>query len=166
MKSVIHAVAKGTARQTMPIPQSLLRQLNEVKREKIANKTRERARERAGEILPVTVRRALKGPPAHILSRMTEEEKEEDKLMRRSITQVGYIGMLKARYGWKLRQGRFRGLKGKQEREQMEREGKTWSVEDGEWVGVIESKQLDAQLDLFRRENERRRREAGTHKGD
>lgn len=58
-------------RAATPIPPALLEQIKQAKKEKIANKTREREKERSGLILPVTIRRALQGPPAHVLSRMT-----------------------------------------------------------------------------------------------
>lgn len=77
--------------------------------------------------------------------------------MRQSITEVGYLGMLKAKHGWKLHQGRFRGVKGREEREQMAREGKVWSIEEGVWVSEEETNKLEKELEEIRSENERRR---------
>ncbi|KAJ7609065.1 hypothetical protein FB45DRAFT_845677 [Roridomyces roridus] len=101
-------MSRSFARRYEPIPPELVDNARAARREKIANKTRERMRERRGEILPSTLRRARKGPPAHILVRMTPEQKHVDKVVR-GVGEVGYVGMVKQRMGVKLRDG-GRGL--------------------------------------------------------
>ncbi|KAJ7167554.1 hypothetical protein C8R46DRAFT_1163090 [Mycena filopes] len=70
------------------------------RREKVANKTRERARERRGAVLPGTLRRARQGPPAHVLVHMSAEERHRDRVVR---------GVGERRMGVRLRDG-GRGL--------------------------------------------------------
>ncbi|KAJ7662124.1 hypothetical protein DFH06DRAFT_1043028 [Mycena polygramma] len=89
--------------QTPPSP-ALLETLRAARREKIANKTRERLRERRGEVLPRTLARARKGPPAHLLPHMTRAERHADRIVR-GVAEVGYVGMVKRRMGVKLRDG-------------------------------------------------------------
>ncbi|KAJ7634695.1 hypothetical protein FB45DRAFT_909585 [Roridomyces roridus] len=101
-------MSRSFARRYEPIPPELMETARAAREEKIANKTRERMRERRGEILPSTLRRARKGPPAHILVRMTPVEKHVDKVVR-GVGEVGYAGMIKRRMGVKLRDG-GRGL--------------------------------------------------------
>jgi hypothetical protein len=88
----------------MPVSPALQEMLRAARREKVVNKTRERARERRGEILRRTVERARKGPPAHVLVRMTPAERHADRVVR-GVGEVGYVGMVKRRMGVKLRDG-------------------------------------------------------------
>ena len=86
-------------RANTPFPPELVEELKAV----IANKTRERGRERHGEILACTVKRANKGPPAHVLVRMFPLRRHLDRVSRSSVSEVGYIRMAKRRFGWKLK---------------------------------------------------------------
>ncbi|KAJ7485539.1 hypothetical protein FB451DRAFT_1027619 [Mycena latifolia] len=95
---------RDVARAETPVSPELLETLRAARREKIANKTRERMRERRGEILPRTLKRARKGPPAHVLVRMTPAERQMDRVVR-GVGEVGYVGMIKRRMGFKLRDG-------------------------------------------------------------
>lgn len=74
----------------------------EARREKIRNKTRERERERRGELTKSAIKRRRKGPPAHILAKMTPKEREMDKISR-SLSEVGYVAVVKKRLGFKLK---------------------------------------------------------------
>lgn len=49
---------------------------------KIENKTRERQRELRGEITNRVLKRMRQGPPAHVLQRMSAEERQIDRVMR------------------------------------------------------------------------------------
>jgi hypothetical protein len=89
-------------RQRTPYPNELLATIKNARREKIVNKTRERERERRGEVLPCTIRRRRKGPPAHVLRTMTPEQQRMDKIAR-SVSEVGYVGLVKKQLGFKLR---------------------------------------------------------------
>jgi hypothetical protein len=89
-------------RQCTPYPPELLDAIKQARREKIANKTRELDRERRGEILARTIDRRNQGPPAHVLTRMTREERRMDRVVR-SVSEVGYVAQVKRRLGFKLR---------------------------------------------------------------
>lgn len=93
---------RDVRRARSPYPPKLLAEIKEARREKIRNKTRERERERRGEILPCTIKRSRKGPPAHILAKMTPEKRRADKAVR-SVSEVGYVGMMKSRKGMKMK---------------------------------------------------------------
>ncbi|KAJ6499419.1 hypothetical protein C8R45DRAFT_982327 [Mycena sanguinolenta] len=95
---------RDVARSQLPVSPALMETLRAARREKVANKTRERLRERRGEILPCTIKRARKGPPAHVLARMMPAERHADRIVRR-VGEVGYVGMIKRRMGVKLRDG-------------------------------------------------------------
>jgi hypothetical protein len=79
----------------------MLRAIAQARRLRFLNKQHEREREKRGEVLRATIKRRNKGPPAHILQRMTPEERAMDKVSR-SVSEVGYVGMIKRRLGWKL----------------------------------------------------------------
>ena len=89
-------------RANRPFPPELLEDIIEARRTKIRNKTREKERERRGEILKSTLRRQRKGPPAHILAKMSPERRRMDKVAR-SLSEVGYVALVKRRLGMRLR---------------------------------------------------------------
>ncbi|TFK59820.1 hypothetical protein BDN72DRAFT_780216 [Pluteus cervinus] len=93
----------GVDRATTPYPPELLAAIKEARKEKIANKTRERERERKGEVLPRTIERMNQGPPAHVLATMSTEKRVMDKVVR-SVGEVGYVAKVKKRLGFKLRE--------------------------------------------------------------
>jgi hypothetical protein len=87
------------------------------RRQKIRYKTRQYECERVGEVFPSTLARMRQGPPAHVLAKMTREERRSDKIVR-SPSEVGYAAMVKMKMGRKLK------------------DGETWRMEDGweeEW---------------------------------
>ncbi|KAF9511159.1 hypothetical protein BS47DRAFT_1395305 [Hydnum rufescens UP504] len=69
-------------------PEMLLR-IKQARTERIANKTREHARERAGEVLNATRRRLRKGAPAHVWAVLSEKNKRRDRV-RREVGAGGY----------------------------------------------------------------------------
>lgn len=113
------------------------------RRFKVENKTRERLREESGEVLPITVRRARKRPPPHILTTMSEQQKRWDAIARSSVSEVGYVGYVKRKLGWKLRKP------------------DAWKVE----AGMPENLEALKKMDAFIREENERRRAASEQKG-
>ena len=135
-KGIYDTFRRDTERASTPYAPAMLAAIKQARREKIANKTRERERERRGEILRRTVLRRNKGPPAHVLRRMTEEERKMDKVVR-SVSEVGYVGQVKRKLGFKLR------------------DPELWKREIGD---VGDKPRLDRMMQGVRAENERRRR--------
>ena len=96
------AFERDAARAMRPTPPALLKQLKAARREKVANKTREREREARGEVLMATRRRSRLGFPAHVLARWSPEERKANLLARRSVGGAGYVGEVKRRLGYKI----------------------------------------------------------------
>lgn len=96
------AFKRDAARAARPTPPELVQQLKAARREKVANKTREREREARGEVLMATRRRSRLGFPAHVLARWSPEERKANLLARRSVGEVGYVGQVKRRLGYKI----------------------------------------------------------------
>ena len=71
-----------TERASSKFSEELLGRIKAARRNRISNKTRERERERGGEVVMATLRRMRQGPPAHVLATMSEKEKRRDKIMR------------------------------------------------------------------------------------
>lgn len=86
----------------MPLSPEMLGILKEARQERIRNKTQEKERGRKGEFSARLRRRLRQGPPAHVLMQMTDAQKRRDKAVR-GVSEVGYIGMVKSRAGWKMR---------------------------------------------------------------
>jgi hypothetical protein len=87
-----------------PYPPALLKAIAQARRNRANNKRHEREREKRGEVLTATIKRRNKGPPAHVLEMMTEEERWMDRMARRSVSEVGIVGSVKRRLGWRLRE--------------------------------------------------------------
>lgn len=128
-----------TERSQTPISKELKEAVMQARRDKIANKIREREREARGEILPCTIQRKSKGPPAHVLAIMTEREKLRDNVVRSSASEVGYVGKMKRQLGWNLKHP------------------EAWKAEGG-WEQ--EKERLDREVQRIASENMRRRRKA------
>ncbi|KAF7977210.1 hypothetical protein HWV62_4473 [Athelia sp. TMB] len=118
-----------------PYPPKLLADIKQARRERHANKTRELERERRGETTARMIRRRRQGPPAAILSAMSEEERKMDKVAR-SVSEVGYVAQVKRRLGHKLRNP------------------EAWKRENGAPEARTD---LHESLERIRDENERRR---------
>lgn len=103
-REIMGRLALDHERSMTPVSPELHEMLRAARREKIANKTRENLRERRGEITRRRLKRARKRPPAHILVHMSPSERHIDKVVR-GVGEVGYVGMLKRRMGFKLRDG-------------------------------------------------------------
>jgi hypothetical protein len=72
------------------------------RREKAANKLREREREARGEVLSATRHRSRLGFPASVLARWTPEARKANLLARRSVGLVGYVGQVKRKLGYNV----------------------------------------------------------------
>jgi hypothetical protein len=96
------AFQRDTERAIRPTPPDLINQLRAARREKAANKLREREREARGEVLSVTRHRSRLGFPAHVLARWTPEVRKANLLARRSVGLVGYIGHVKRKLGYNV----------------------------------------------------------------
>lgn len=93
----------------------MLEAIKDARHSKVENKSRELERERRGEVLKRTLRRRNQGPPPHLLATMTPKERAEDKAVR-SVSEVGYVRMLKVRKGFLLRDDRkWREEEGREE---------------------------------------------------
>ncbi|KAF8452446.1 hypothetical protein L210DRAFT_3468333 [Boletus edulis BED1] len=104
------------------------------RRQKTQYRTRQHVRERAGEVFPSTLARIRQGPPAHVLAKMTPEERRSDKIVR-SPSEAGYTASVKMKMRRKLK------------------DGETWRMEDGreeEW------EKLERLEEEVREENMRR----------
>ncbi|KAH9889921.1 hypothetical protein C8Q73DRAFT_736399 [Cubamyces lactineus] len=90
------------ARSAVPYPPEMLEQIRAARREKIANKTRERERERRGEVTNHLLKQMRKRPPAHRLSQMSPKARRMD-IIARGASEVGYVAKVKRALGHKLR---------------------------------------------------------------
>ncbi len=104
MDSVSEAFQREKARLNAPYPPEMLEAIKEARREKIRNKTREGERERRGEMTNRLSKRMRQGPPAHVLALMTDEQRRMDRVAR-GASEVGYVGHVKRRLGFRLRDG-------------------------------------------------------------
>jgi hypothetical protein len=96
------AYDRDAARAARPAPPELLAQLKAARREKVANKTRERERQMRGEVLSATRRQSRVGFPAHALARWDPEARKANLLARRSAGVVGYVGQVKRALGHRI----------------------------------------------------------------
>jgi hypothetical protein len=136
---IVKSLQLDEQRAFSSFPPKMLEAIKQARRDKILNQTRQLERERRGEVLPRTIRRRNKGPPAHILAKMTEEQKKMDKLVRH-VSEVGYVGMAKRKMGHKLRNP------------------EAWRCEEG---GPEDKERLDRMEEAVQLENQRRRQSTG-----
>ncbi|HEV7735970.1 MAG TPA: hypothetical protein VGO47_01175 [Chlamydiales bacterium] len=102
LADIFASYRRDAARLSLPYTPELLEIVKQARRNKIENKTREKERERRGEILNATLKRMRKGPPAHLLAVMTPEQKEIDRI-KRLPSESGYTGRIKREAGMKLK---------------------------------------------------------------
>ncbi|GJE88826.1 LYR motif-containing protein [Phanerochaete sordida] len=103
LRQLMESYAREGKRAQRPFPPEMLEQIKAARTAKIENKTRERQRERRGEVLQRTLNRANKGPPPHVIALMSPRRRYYDKVARSSITEVGYVGKIKKKLGFKLK---------------------------------------------------------------
>lgn len=87
----------------MPFPPALLEQIKSARRARIENKTRERERERRGEVTNRLLKQIRQRPPAHRLALMSPRQRRMDAIAR-GVSEVGYVGQVKRALGFKLRE--------------------------------------------------------------
>ncbi|KAF9224745.1 hypothetical protein BS17DRAFT_702366 [Gyrodon lividus] len=138
-QQIIHtAINNDYARLYSPYPPALLAAGTQARRLKIQRKTLQRARERRGEIFSSTLKRMRQGPPAHVLERMTPEQRKVDRIIR-GPGEAGYTAAVKRRTGVRLKNP------------------KLWTLEDGR---EEDEGRLDGMEAEVRAENARRRQMA------
>ncbi|KAG8880891.1 hypothetical protein FRB98_004695 [Tulasnella sp. 332] len=89
-------------RARMKFTPELLEMVKQARHEKIINKTKEKERERQGEVLNKTRARMRQGLPAHLISTVGKKGVERDKFIK-SPSEGGYAGMVKRRAGMKIK---------------------------------------------------------------
>ncbi|KAI0667748.1 hypothetical protein C8Q78DRAFT_320913 [Trametes maxima] len=102
IRGIAKLLDRDKKRLNTPYPPELLEQIKAARREKIANKTRERERERRGEMTRRLLRRMRQSPPAHRLVQMSPRRRRMDAIAR-GASEVGYVGKVKRALGFKLR---------------------------------------------------------------
>ncbi|TBU40265.1 hypothetical protein BD309DRAFT_927418 [Dichomitus squalens] len=139
MKSISDSFELERQRQLSPYPPEMLAAIKEARREKVRNKTRERERWRRGEVTNRLRKLVNKGPPPHVLARMTDEQRRMDRLAR-CPSEVGYVAEVKRKLGHRLR------------------DDETWRVE----LGKPENQEtLDRMAEEIEAESARRRAGVG-----
>jgi hypothetical protein len=104
LKDITKKFAADDARATTPVSPELAKQLIAARRERIANKTRELERERRGEMTRRAQLRKRAQLPAHIRS-VSDARKIRMDHIARSVSEVGYVAMVKKRLGRGMKDG-------------------------------------------------------------
>ncbi|KAG6333597.1 hypothetical protein ID866_5497 [Astraeus odoratus] len=119
LKDTEDALMRDVKRLHAPYPRQLLLAAKRARQRRVANKTLQKEREARGLYFPSTLRRMKKGPPTHILEKMTPEQL---KLYRISLgpAEGGYTAAVKLKQGMKLRKAGLWRLEGGQEQNQTE----------------------------------------------
>lgn len=122
-------------RASMRFSPQMLQMLHAARREKHANLTRARVRERKGEVLQSTLHRRAQRPPHSVWRNLTPEQRRNQRLAR-GVSEVGFTGSIKRTMGFRSR------------------DDVTWRMEDG-----FENDQprLDQRERDIRAANERKR---------
>lgn len=118
---IYQARERGEARLTAPVTPQLYETLVAARRYKIENKTREKENARRGVWSKKVLQRARQRPPAHILEKMNDRQKEIDRI-KRLPGEAGYVGMIKRMAGMKLKDTETWKLENKASREALQRE--------------------------------------------
>ena len=126
----------------MPFPPELVEQIERARKDKTRNKQHEFRRELRGEVVNKTIQRRNKQPPGHIYEKMSPLRRHWDEVSRSSVSEVGYVGWVKRKLGFKLR------------------DPDAWKVEVGKDVDQPRLNALEMEI---RKENERRRKEHDEH---
>jgi len=101
MDRIQQSFSLENARVQMKYTPEMLEMIKEARRRKIENKTRERERERRGEVLTRTRKKMAKGLPAHVLSFRGQKGVDSDKAVK-DPSLGGYTGMMKRKAGMKI----------------------------------------------------------------
>ena len=102
VRKVHECFRREEARLHAPYTDELIKIVEGARREKHRNLTNEKIRERRGEMTRKWLKRRRSRPPSLIRYRMTEKEKMT-WWVSKSVSEVGYIGMLKRKLGMRLK---------------------------------------------------------------
>lgn len=119
-------------------PAGLVLQAKQARREKVANKTIQKQRERSGEVTTTTIKRRRSAPPAHVRELMTPRQLLMDRAIR-EVSEGGWSGAVKAQMGVHMHMP------------------EKWKAEGG-WEDEEKKKILDQMEREIQAENERRRK--------
>ncbi|KAG8951688.1 hypothetical protein FRC04_005709 [Tulasnella sp. 424] len=100
--SVMDSVRREEEMSRMKISPELWAIVKQARREKIANKTREKERERRGELTNHAKKRMRQGLPAHLISTRGKTGVDRDKWIK-DPSEGGYAGKIKKASGMKLK---------------------------------------------------------------
>jgi len=90
------------ARLHAPFTDELIKIVKDARREKHRNLTNEKIRERRGEMTRKWLKRRRSRSPSLLRCRMSEKDKTTRRVSK-SVSEVGYIGMLKRKLGIKMK---------------------------------------------------------------
>jgi hypothetical protein len=102
LKAIHESFKLDDARKLLPYSSAMLSQIRAAKKERIRNKRTEREKEKCGLVTNSTLKRRRRSYPAHVMYKWTEKHKKEMLSVRQSVSEVGYHGMLKRRFGWNV----------------------------------------------------------------
>lgn len=132
--------------------------------EKYHNKKREAEREARGEVFANTLKRRGSGFPVAVRQKWSKRKYEEMHVMKRSKAVVGYVGMLKRKYGWKVpkEEDRYEGrdeqrLRGREETIRNVMEIRRQRAERGEVEGAESmemEKMRESEMEILKRLDE------------
>ncbi|KAI6026009.1 hypothetical protein EDC04DRAFT_3116499 [Pisolithus marmoratus] len=136
LKITDDALLRDIKRFQEPYQPEMLHAARRARKHKVANKTREKEREARGLYSELTIKRMRQGPPAHVLAKMTPEQR---KLYRIALgpSEGGYVAAVKLKLGMKLRKPEL------------------WKLEGGRAENLV---MLEAKENDIVAENERRQR--------
>lgn len=111
LKITDDALLRDIKRFQEPYSPEMLDAARRARQRKVANKTREKEREARGLYSQSTIKRMQQGPPAHVLAKMTPEQR---KLYRIALgpSEGGYAAAVKLKLGVKLRKPNLWKLEG------------------------------------------------------
>ena len=101
--AIVAQFERENERLHIPVPLKMLQQLKAARKERKENLYRAAVRERRGEMTAWARDRRKLGYPAPVMNRWSPEKRRRMLIVRRSVSQVGYVGMLKRQMGWKIR---------------------------------------------------------------
>lgn len=163
--------AREKARSSLPFPPALLALMKRARIEKYHNKKREAEREDRGEVLANTLKRRGTGFPVAVRQNWSKRKYKEMHVMKRSKAVVGYVGMLKRKYGWKVpeEEDRYEGrdeerLKGREEAVRKVNEIRRQWAERRKVEGhdLVERERQESELEVLKKLDEA---EAGKTRG-
>ena len=102
MGKIHECFQREEARLHAPYTDELIKIVEDARREKHRNLTNEKIRERRGEMTNKWLKRRRSRPPSLLRYRMSEKDKMK-WWVSKSVSEVGYVGMLKRQLGIKMK---------------------------------------------------------------